>query len=640
MTPNSSTPRQRYTPAQITAVTFDDPFWAAQLQVNRERTIPHIHSQLARVGSIDAFRKDWEWPAEATRRHAWGGTLTMFWDSDLAKWLEAASYSLATHPDPKLDHLLDEIIELIAIAQQPDGYLNTWFISVDPANRWANLRDWHELYCAGHLIEAAVAHYQATGKRNLLDVLCRYADYIGQTFGVEPGKRRGYCGHPEIELALVRLAQATGEQRYLELSHYFVEERGNQPHYYNSEALTRGENPETFWARSYEYNQSHLPVRQQTQVVGHAVRAVYLYSAMADLAGAYGDQELLDVCDRLWHHLTTRRMYVMGGIGTSKQNEGFTGDYDLPNESAYAETCAAIGLIFWGRRMLQFKLDRRYTDIMELALYNGVRSGISLAGDTFFYDNPLASNGTHHRQHWFACPCCPPNLARIFASLGEYVYAQSEDEAVIHLYVQGSGTLHVAGQDVTLRQETRYPWDGAVAIHIDPAVPAGFTLRLRIPGWCANPTISVNGEPVDLQTQSDGYLGITRQWQAGDIVRLDLPMPVQRLYGHPAIAADVGQVTLRRGPLVYCLEQIDHGVPLHQIVLPAQAELTARFEPELLGGVVVIGGAALALNQADWNDTLYRTQPPETSPCDLTAIPYYAWDNRSAGAMQVWVQSI
>jgi hypothetical protein len=627
-----------FSPVPFTQVTIEDAFWAPKLQVNRERTIPHIYRQCLETGRIAAFRPDWDPGPETTALGSWGGTVVMFWDSDVAKWLEAASYSLATHADPQLEALVDEVIAIVAQAQHADGYLNTWFTTVDPQNRWKNLRDWHELYCAGHFIEAGVAHYQATGKRTLLEVVCRYTDYIATVFGPEPGQKRGYCGHPEIELALVKLARATGEQRYLELSRYFVDERGRQPHYYDQEARERGDDPAKFWARTYEYNQSHRPVREQREVVGHSVRAMYLYTAMMDLAREYGDASLQAACQHLWGQLTTRRMYVTGGIGTSRHNEGFTGDYDLPNESAYAETCAAIGLIFWAQRLLQLECDRRYSDILELALYNSVLSAISGDGQQFFYENPLASSGHHQRQPWFHCPCCPPNLARLFSSLGEYIYAQSETEAIVHLYIQGAGRLSVGGQPVTLRQETNYPWDGTVTIEVTPEQPATFGLRLRIPAWCRSAGVRVNGvtvNPADLMAQ--GYVRLERLWQPGDVVTLDLAMPVERLSAHPDVQADQGCVTLQRGPLIYCLEQCDHAEPLHRLTLPSTAALTNHVEPGLLGGVVVLRGSAAALVDTDWTDTLYRPQPPATRPVPLTAIPYYAWGNREPGAMRVWL---
>jgi DUF1680 family protein len=627
-----------YAPLPHSKVSIDDTFWATRQQVNRERSIPHIYEQLRGTGRIDAMRGIWDPALPLTGQPGFSSPL-LFWDSDIAKWIEAASYSLATHPDPALDALLDEVIAVVAAAQQPDGYLNAWFGSREPEKRFTNLRDWHELYDAGHLIEAAVAHFQATGKRSLLDVMDRYVDHVIAQFGVEEGKRRGYCGHPEIELALVRFYHATGDRKHLDLARYFVDERGREPHYYDQEAVARGEDPRRFWARTYEYNQSHCPVRDQHEVVGHAVRATYLYSAMADLAAEDGDDSLLRACQRLWPHLTARRMYVMGGIGSSKHNEGFTSDYDLPNESAYAETCAAIALVFWAQRMLRIDLDRNYADVMELALYNAVLSGVSQEGTHFYYDNPLASDGTHHRTEWFHCPCCPPNLARIIASLGGYIYAQSDDDAVVHLYVQSTAQLQLGGQAVTLRQETDYPWDGAVRLTVGVAAPASFGLRLRVPEWCAAPRLAVNGEAVELDgSMEGGYALVRRTWRDGDVVTLELPMQVERLYAHPAVAADVGSVALRRGPLVFCLEQADHEVPLHRVLLPEHAELQSRFDPELLQGVVVVEGAGVALSDAGWSGRLYRPAPPEAEACAIRAIPYYSWSNRSPGAMTVWVR--
>ncbi len=629
---------RRRRPLPHTHVLLDDPLWAERQRVNRERTLGHIYEQCRRTGRIDALGGVWD-PAVVARGTLGGNVTVLFWDSDVAKWLEAACYSLATHPDPALDALLDQVIARIAAGQQPDGYFNSWFGFVEPAKRWSNLRDWHELYCAGHLIEAAVAHYAATGKRSLLDVMLRYVDYIATVFGPAAGQRHGYCGHPELELALIRLAHATGEDRFLALARYFVDERGRLPHYFEQEALARGEDPAQFWAGSHEYNQSHRPVREQHEVVGHAVRAAYLYSAMADLAAEDGDAELLAACRRLWRHLTTRRMYVMGGIGSSRRNEGFTSDYDLPNESAYAETCAAIALVFWAQRMLQIDLDRRYADVMELALYNAVLSGISLEGAHYFYDNPLASAGDHHRSEWFACPCCPPNLARIVAAIGGYFYSHSDDEVVAHLYGQSTAHLTLGGQTVTLRQVTRYPWDGAVTLSVAVAAPTAFDLRLRLPGWCAAPALRVNGEAVDLAGATEGgYALLRRTWRDGDVVTLDLPMPAQRVYAHPAVAADVGAVALRRGPLVYCLEQVDHDAPIQRLLLPAAAELRARFEPELLGGVVLLEAEGLALVDAGWEEMLYSPSPPAAAPCALRAIPYAAWDNRAPGPMTVWLR--
>ena len=620
-----------WTPVSWKAVTIDDPFWTPHIRVNREHTLPSIYRFCQETGRIGALRLDWK-PGMEPVPH-------IFWDSDVAKWLEAASYSLATHPDAALEAQVDEVIRLIVAAQQPDGYLNTYFTVVEPEKRWTNLRDWHELYCAGHLIEAAVAHFQATGKRVLLDALCRYADYIDTVFGTAPGKKRGYPGHEEIELALVKLYRVTGEKRYLHLSQYFIDERGRQPHYFDIEARLRGEGPAAFRHETYEYNQSHLPVREQREVVGHAVRAMYLYSAMADLARELHDQSLFDADQRLWNHLCTTRLYITGGLGPSRHNEGFTADYDLPNETAYAETCAAIGLVFWNHRMLQLDCEARYADMLERALYNCVLSGVSLDGQKFFYENPLASLGTHHRQEWFWVACCPPNIARLLASLGQYIYAVNDKDLVVHLYIQSTAQMTVGGREVTVRQETIYPWDGTITLRLGMDEPSMFGLRLRIPGWCRNAQLKVNGDAFDIASHLEqGYVRVERVWQADDRVELELAMPVERMYAHPNVRQDAGCVVLQRGPLVYCLEGADNKVPLHRIVVPRTAELASHFGPDVLGGVTVVSGNALAEEDTDWTGTLYRSWPASLQPGAITAIPYYAWDNRQPGEMRVWLR--
>lgn len=624
--------------APVADVAIDDAFWSPRLRINRERTIPFQYRQCQETGRIDALRLNWR-PGVEPVPHP-------FWDSDVAKWIEAASYSLATHPDPALDAQVDETIALLAAAQQPDGYLNTYFTAVKPAERWTDLRDAHELYCAGHLIEAGVAHFQATGKRSLLDVVSRYADYIATVFGRGPGQKRGYCGHEEIELALVKLYRATGEDRYLRLALYFVDERGTQPYYFDLEAEARG-TPGYFEGHrthgplrsAREYNQAHLPVREQTEVVGHAVRAMYLYSAMADLAGETGDPTLRDACRRLWDHLCSRRLYLTGGIGPAAQNEGFSRDYDLPNDTAYAETCAAIGLVFWAHRMVQLEGEGRYADVLEQALYNGVLSGVSLDGTRFFYENPLASSGGVGRKPWFGVACCPPNLARLLASLGQYCYSTGPSDLAVHLYVGSSVRFNPHGQAVTLRQETEYPWDGAVRLTIATSRPVEFTLHLRVPGWCRKAEALLNGEPLDLGERTEqGYARLSRVWTGGDTVELRLAMPVERMYAHPEVRADVGAIALQRGPLVYCLEGVDNPTPSHRLALAPDAQLAAQRDPDLLGGTVMLRGEGRVLDDQGWNTTLYRHEPPTTAPTTLTAVPYHAWDNRRSGWMSVWMR--
>jgi len=633
-------------PVPLKWVTIEDRFWAPRQEINRRVTLPIEYQQCKETGRIDAWKLDWR-PGQPNPPH-------QFWDSDLAKWIEAVGYSLATHPDQDLEKLADAVIDLIADAQGDDGYLNLHFTLVEPQNRWRNLRDMHELYCAGHLMEAAVAYYEGTGKPRLLETLCRYADHIDSVFGPQEGKRRGYPGHEEIELALVKLYHATGQERYLRLAQFFVDERGQSPHYFHLEARERDEDPGEFRHGRYTYNQSHLPVREQTTAEGHAVRAMYLYSGMADVAAETGDRSLLAACQRLWGNVTRRRMYVTGGIGSSAHGERFTFDYDLPNETAYAETCAAIGLVLWAHRMLQFDGDGIYADVMERALYNGVLSGISLDGRRFSYVNPLEVDLEAHkyrveefgrprfspsRQEWFACACCPPNIARLLASLGGYAYSQARATAYVHLYIGGRATLDIDGRAVALQVETDYPWGEKVTVRVDPGQPTDLTLALRVPGWCRGATLAVNGQRMSIEPLMDkGYARIGRVWHSGDEVTLTLPMPVERIEAHPSVRADCGRVALQRGPLVYCLEEADNGGGLTDIALPADAQLGVGFEEDFLGGVAVITGQAVRRDPAGWDDRLYRPLASATLATTIKAVPYYAWGNRALGNMLVWIR--
>ncbi|NLY30972.1 MAG: glycoside hydrolase family 127 protein [Firmicutes bacterium] len=636
----SQATNRKMSPVSVAQVAIDDGFWSQRIETNRTKTIPHEYKQCKETGRIDAFDLAWK-PGDEPVPH-------YFWDSDVAKWIEAASYSLATHPDPELDKLLDEVIEKIAGAQQPDGYLNVYFTVVEPEKRWKNLGMWHELYCAGHLMEAAVAHYEATGKRRLLDVMCRYADYIASVFGSNPGQRYGAPGHEEIELALVKLYRVTGDRKYLELSRFFVDQRGQNPSVFQRELEYLSEEDSRINRYFFERNgfdtsycQDHLPVREQSEAVGHAVRAAYLYSGMADVAVETGDEELLRACRRLWDNVVNKKMYVTGGIGSSRLNEGFTEEYDLPNRDAYAETCAAIGLIFWAQRMLHIDADARYADVMERALYNGALSGVSIDGEKFFYVNPLASNGDHHRQEWFGCACCPPNIARLIASLGSYIYSESPSDVYIHLYISGQAELNTAGTRVKISQQSGYPWNGDIEVKIEPAEAAEFGLNLRIPGWCRKATLAVNDVEMDnASIVRSGYARIYRRWQPGDTVRLNLDMPVERVAAHPNVVENIGRVALSRGPVIFCLEEADNPVPLERIVLPRDAKLTAVFDEELLGGVVKIKGEALLIDDADWGDELYRFGSVTMRPYSFTAIPYYAWDHRMPGQMRVWIRSL
>ena len=622
-----ATPRWKLRPVELSRVTITDGFWAERQRLNREVTLPYEFDCCKATGRIDALRRKYK-PGQGEPPH-------IFWDSDVAKWLEAACYSLTTHPDVKLAKRVDEVAGLFAASQQPDGYINSHYTVVEQDKRWTNLRDRHELYCAGHLMEAAVAHHQATGSRTLLDALCRYADYIASVFG--PDRRAGYPGHEEIELALVKLYHATGERRYLDLSAHFVDARGRQPHYFDQEAEARGDDPKTYRHRAYDYNQSHLPVREQTEAVGHSVRAMYLYSGMADLAAELGDDALLRACAELWESAAARRMYITGGVGPRHEGERFTTDYDLPNADAYAETCAAIGLVFFSHRMLQITGDGRYADAMERALYNGALPGVGLSGEEFFYVNPLESAGDHVRQPWFGCACCPPNIARLIASVGRYGYSSARGAAYVHLYASGTAQLDVGGRPVTLTQQTGYPWDGEATITVETEAASPLALCLRIPGWCKRHRASVNGRKAQ-GSLSKGYLTIRRQWQAGDIVELSLAMPVERVTAHPRVTTNAGRVAIQRGPLVYCLEQCDHQPDVRAIRVRDRAKLSARFLPKLLGGTVVVEGEGLADAAKGWSKTLYRrANEPQTRTVPIRAVPYFLWANRAHGPMALWL---
>jgi uncharacterized protein len=629
---------------QFHAVNFKDvkltgPFWSERLNTVLDTTIPSQYGKLVEYNMVESLKVVQPPPPLTIPRNNHNFTTQIFWDSDIGKWVEAASYALAHGPNPDIEKKIDEIVDLWEKAQLPDGYLNTWYIGREIGNRWTNLRDNHELYNAGHMLEGAIAYFQTTGKRKFLGLMEKYMEHISRILGPGTDQKHGYCGHQEIEIALVKLYHLTKEKRWLDLCTYFINERGKQPHYFDHEAHARGADPKTFVQKTHEYSQSHKPVREQTKVVGHAVRAFYMFTAMADLAAELDDKSLKRACEVLWRDAVATKMYVTAGFGPSASNEGFTSDYDLPNDTAYAETCATVAMVFFANRMLHLDLDRQYADIMELGLYNGALSGLSREGTTYFYENKLESDGRDNRWKWHHCPCCSMNVSRLIASIGGYFCSTGKHLIAIHLYGGADADINLDGNRVKLSERSNYPWDGAISIAVSPETERTFTLKLRIPAWAETAAkASVNGKPVTIKGKLDrGYLAIKRAWKKGDVVNLVLPMNVRRIYANPLVRADQNKVALARGPLVYCVEQIDNGkAPVSTLMLPRRAKISAS-KKKTLGGITVLKSNGKALSRKGWEGSLYLNLPPVKTDATITAIPYYAWNNRGPNAMRVWV---
>ncbi len=609
----------------FTSVHVNDSFWAPKIRNNHDVTIPIAISKSRETGRIRNFM--------IAGKQAEGSfcSLYPFDDSDVYKIIEGASYSLQTFPDPQLSATLDTLVNYIRLAQEPDGYLYTnRTIDSNHMHEWVGKKRWekdpelsHELYNLGHLYEAAVAHYQATGKRDLLDVAIKsanlvYNDFIGKQLTYYPG-------HQVIEMGLVRLYGVTGETKYLELAEYMLK-------------IRRG---------GETYNQAHKPVTEQDRIVGHAVRATYMYSGMADVASMTGNKAYTGAIDKIWEDLLCTKFYITGGIGSGSDNEGFGDPYYLPNLSAYCETCASIGNVFWNHRMFLLHGDSKYVDVLERTLYNALLSGVSLSGDRFFYPNPLKSHGQHKRSAWFGCACCPANLCRFIPSVPGYIYATDATSLYVNLYIQNQADIYFNSAKISLIQKTRYPWEGTVELTLDQAERQEFTLNLRIPGWARgetvpcnlyhfvdsveNPvTILINGKPAGY-TMKNGYAMISRNWSPGDRIELNLPMPIRYIAADFRIEADRDRIALQRGPLVYCLEWPDNpNGHVFDLVFDKVTGLKTDFNPKLLGGVEVITGtASVAVSSSSGNKISGTT--------DFTAIPYYLWANRSPGDMSVWL---
>jgi DUF1680 family protein len=629
-------------PVPFTAVRLNDVFWAPRIETNRKVTIPAAFQKCEESGRVNNFER----AAQALRGepHDMKAPPYPFDDTDLYKVIEGAAYVLNVTPDPQLDAYVDRMIAKIAAAQEPDGYIYTTR-TIDPKNphrwagagRWVNERnDSHELYNLGHLFEAAAAHYQATGKKTLLNVATRAADLLVKTFG--PGKRTTWPGHQITEMALVKLYRVTGKEEYLSLAKFLLDERGPGN-------LPAGE---TVNPRGLDYNQAQLRIVDQTEPVGHAVRAMYMYAGMADVAAIENDAKIRSAGDRIWENLVQSKLYLTGGIGAAGGHEGFGNPYDLPNMTAYNETCASVGMDYWNHRLFLLHGDAKFVDVMERTLYNGLISGVSLKGDTFFYPNPLESNGQHARQEWFGVACCPGNITRFMASVPGYIYARKSDALYVNLFAGGSADVELGGGKVKVVQTTRYPWDGDVKIAFTPDKPRAFTVNVRIPGWAREqpvpgdlyrfldkpapaPTIKVNGRAAPLTITPAGYVAMTRTWAAGDTIDLSLPMPVRRVVAHDKVEADRDRVALQRGPIVYAAEWPDNpNGKVRNIVVPDGNEMTSEFRADLLNGVAIVKGRAVGLS-LDENGTVRKSEQP------FVAIPYATWANRGRGQMAVWM---
>lgn len=622
-------------------IKINDSFWSEKQKIVKDVVIPYQEKILKdevpgteKSHAIDNFRI----AAKIEKGDFYG---MVFQDSDVAKWLEGVAYALAVSPDVALEQQADSVIDIIEHAQQEDGYLDTYFIVKEPEHRWKNLLEGHELYCAGHMIEAAVAYYETTGKDKLLHVMMRCADHIDNRFG--KGKVTGIPGHQEIELALVRLYETTGEKKYLNLAQYFIDERGQKPDFFEKEAKERDWTIFSMDPKNTEYNQSHKPVREQDEAVGHAVRAVYMYTAMAALARITGDKGLLSACNTLWDNITQKKMYITAGIGSTVEGEAFSEEYNLPNDMAYAETCASIGLMFFARQMLKINPSNRFGDVLERALYNGTISGMQLDGKSFFYVNPLEVEpgisgkvyGYRHvlpvRPQWYACACCPPNLVRMIMSLGDYAWDERDGVIFSHLFMGGTARFDKA--EITV--ESKYPWKGEIIYTISECkADEEFTLAIRIPGYVKEAHIVVANQEA-AEAFKEGYIYLKRNWKQGDQVKITFEMPVRRVYCNSKVRDNAGKVALMRGPFVYCFEEKDNGKYLQEIMIPENAQIGEDVIKE--GPLAGLLELTVTGERRAFHETLYTEEKPKKEVVPLKAIPYFAWGNRGENQMSVWM---
>ncbi|MDF2945152.1 MAG: hypothetical protein K0S01_4010 [Herbinix sp.] len=637
----------------LNRIEIRDSFWDRYIGLVREIIIPYqwdiLNDKLEDVETSHCIQ-NFKIAAKREDGEFYGA---VFQDSDLAKWIEAVAFSLAASPDPELENRVDEVIDLIADAQDKDGYLNTYYTIKEPGKRFQNLMEGHELYCAGHFMEAAVAYYRATGKDKLVHIMKNFADLICEEFGVDKNSR-GYPGHQEVEIGLYKLFEVTGEVRYLEQAKMFLDRRGDRPNYF----LEERERPDfkqifdEFKNYDIAYSQSHLPVREQKTAEGHAVRAGYMYCAMADIAAAYDDMELLEACEKLWDNMVYKRMYITGSVGSSGILERFTTDYDLPNNSNYSETCASIALALFGRRMAQITRDAKFYDIVEKALYNTVLAGIAMDGRSFFYVNPLEvwpencipRTSKEHvkpvRQSWYGVACCPPNIARTLASLGEYIYLADQDAIWVNLFISSSVRTVFKGKEVELEMSTRFPYDGQVTVSVNSQTAVRGTIYIRIPEYVKEYTVHMNGVAMEAKAGEDGYLALETELKS-TIITLFFGLKPRIVRANPLVKEDVGKVAVMKGPLVYCMEEVDNEPNLPAYFLDPGAGLSEYYEESLLGGTSVIRCCGKKIKSDGWDkEALYTEMKPEFEDKELTLIPYPYWGNRKTGEMLVWIKEL
>lgn len=630
-------------------ITISDDFWNKYVKLVKEVIIPYQWDILNdKIQGIETSHciSNFKIAAGEAEGEFQGA---VFQDTDVAKWLEAVGFVLSFQRDEKLEKLADETIDLIGKAQQPDGYLNTYFTIKAPDLRWTNLMEGHELYTAGHMIEAAVSYYEATGKRKFLDIVCRFADLICDTFGDEQGKIHGYPGHQEIELALVKLYKVTGKKEYLNTAKYFIDARGQGENYFLKEE--KGEKykrifPE-FANYDTKYSQSHIPVREQKTAEGHAVRAVYMYSAMADIAEQFNDTELLEVCDTLWNNIVNKRMYITGSIGSSGLLERFTTDYDLPNDCNYSETCASIGLAMFGKRMANIKKDAFYMDTVERALYNTLLSGIAMDGKSFFYVNPLEvwpencieRTSKEHvkpvRQTWFGVACCPPNITRTLASLGQYIYFKEDNQIYTNLFIANQTKTEINNIPFTLKLTGNFPWENKIKFQINGESETNALFAFRIPNYAKNFKIKLNGKETQYKIQNS-YAKLEGLFK-NDTIEIEFDAPATFIYANSEVRADAGKVAVVKGPIVYCLEEVDNGKNLSSIFIDTSKEIKCKFDNNLLSGSDVLELSAQKIKPSQ-NNSLYSTDKPQKEQITVKAVPYCYWGNRKTGEMSVWIK--